>query len=85
MFEELELLRNVYFEQLELSEEDSGEVQLKFHVTPSTADDKDRQYVYLDLEITLTDMVGLGVTGPSPSSFVLKPLNVKVSANVYSI
>ena len=30
---------------------------LKYHLTPSTADDKDKQFVYLDLTITLSVMV----------------------------
>ena len=30
---------------------------LKYHLTPSTADDKDKQFVYLDLTITLSAMV----------------------------
>ena len=30
------------------------EFALQFHITPSTADDKDRQFVYLDLSILLT-------------------------------
>ena len=35
----------------------SGAVVLNFHITPSTADDKDRQFVSLDLAITLPHKV----------------------------
>ncbi len=58
VFEEMELLRNVYFDELEISLGDCSEPQLKFHITPSTADDKDQQFVYLDVMVTLTATVG---------------------------
>lgn len=57
VLEEMELLKNVYLEEMEVTRADCGETQFKFHITPSTADDKDRQYVYLDITVTLTDMV----------------------------
>ena len=38
---------------------------LKFHVTPSTADDKTRQFVYVDFLLSLPE----GVMVPSSSRF----------------
>ena len=35
----------------------SGEVELTFHVTPSTGDDKGKQYVCLDLHAVLSSGV----------------------------
>lgn len=31
----------------------SEQTELKFHITPSTGDNKDQQYVYLDLRLSL--------------------------------
>ena len=41
------------------SSPNSGDAVLKYHLTPSTADDKDKQFVYLDLTITLSAMVNI--------------------------
>ena len=51
--EELEFLQNVYLDELTYDPQscDQSGHTLQFHVTPSTGDDKERQYVYLVLNI----------------------------------
>jgi hypothetical protein len=52
--DELELLQNVYFDDLQIS---NNERELVFHVKPSTADDKEKQFVYCDVAIMVDDKV----------------------------
>jgi E3 ubiquitin-protein ligase RNF25 len=56
--EELEFLSNVYTEEMKMLGTDGETTSLEFHLTPSTADDKEQQFVYLDL------CVGLPATYP---------------------
>ncbi|XP_064396055.1 E3 ubiquitin-protein ligase RNF25-like isoform X2 [Halichondria panicea] len=51
--DELEFLQNVYFDDLTYKSCDQGSHILQFRVTPSTGDDKEKQYVYLVLNITV--------------------------------
>ena len=37
----------------------SGETVPTFHVTPSTADDKEKQFVYCDLKFIINNQVGI--------------------------
>lgn len=60
--EEIELLQNVYFDDLQVFSDEKYDsviffifkgifyrTSLLFHITPSTCDDKDTQFVYCDL------------------------------------
>lgn len=57
--EELEFLKNIYFDELTCDprSHDCGGCVLQFHVTPCTGDDKDKQYVYLIVTMTITEKV----------------------------
>ena len=61
--EELELLQNVYLDEMIYDSQSCDQTghTLQFHVTPSTGDDKERQYVYLVLNIFVPKAVS-GVT-----------------------
>ncbi|XP_019864259.1 PREDICTED: uncharacterized protein LOC105316566 [Amphimedon queenslandica] len=65
--EEIELLQNVYFDDLQVvSDENSS---LLFHITPSTCDDKDTQFVYCDLTFIIDNK---NYPGVSPNIAVTK-------------
>ena len=57
--DELELLKNVYFEDLLLDTlvKDDNQTRLLVHIDPSTAEEKDKQFVYCDLNITVNEKV----------------------------
>ena len=57
--DELKLLKNVYFEDLLLdtSVKDDNQTRLLVHIDPSTAEEKDKQFVYCDLNITVNEKV----------------------------
>lgn len=71
--EELEFLQNVYFDEMsyEAGPHDQGGHTLQFRVTPSTGDDKERQFVYLVLNITLPKEVRNKNASYEPSDILL--------------
>ncbi len=72
--DELEFLQNVYFDDLTYESCDQSSHILQFRVTPSTGDDKEKQYVYLVLNITVAKEVRVATIDLHADAFERKKL-----------